>query len=247
MKRAVFLWAVVTAAGVGIAACGGGGDSEPSATDTPAASGTPSEINPADFQATVDNPFFPLSTLGATVFEGEETDPDTGETIQVRSETRVLPETDTIAGVEVTVVEDKNFEDGELVESTLDYYAQHVDGTVYYFGERVDDYENGEIVGHESQWLAGEGDNLPGIFMPANPQMGDEFEQERAPGVAEDRSKVIAVDQTVTTAAGEFSGCIKTEDYDPIGDLTEFKYYCPDAGFVREETPGGGQLDLISR
>ena len=81
--------------------------------------------------------------------------------------------------------------------------------------------------------------------MPAEPQLGDEFEQERAPGVAEDRSKVVATDQTVTTPAGSFSGCIKTEDFDPIGNLTEFKYYCPDVGFVREEPPGG-HLDLIS-
>lgn len=216
-------------------ACGGG-DAEPEADAT---------IDPAEFQAAVDNRFFPLSTLGPTVFEGQETDPDTGEVIELRVESTVLTETDTVAGVEVTVVEVKDYEDGELVELTLDYYAQHSDGTVYYLGESVDNFEDGELVDHEGQWLAGEGDNLPGVFMPADPQVGDEFEQERAPGVAEDQSKVVAVDQEVTTEAGTFTGCIKTEDFDPIDDVTEFKYYCPDIGMVREEAEDGG-IELIS-
>jgi hypothetical protein len=57
---------------------------------------------------------------------------------------------------------------------------------------------------------------------------------------------VIEVDQSVTTAAGTFSGCIKTEDFNPLDNLTEFKYYCPGVGFVREETPPAGHLDLVS-
>jgi hypothetical protein len=229
-----------------LGACsGGGGKKTPAPAASPTEEGTPATgLNPADFQASVDNPFFPLSSLGLTVFEGQEPT-DAGEVVQVRLETTVLPDTDVVAGIEVTVVEDKAFEDGELVESTLDYYAQHKDGAVYYLGERVDEYENGEVVSHTGQWLAGEGDNQPGIFMPAEPKLGDEFEQERAPGLAEDRSKVIAVDQSVTTPAGTFTGCIKTEDFDPLGNLTEFKYYCPNVGFVREDVEDG-QIDLIS-
>jgi hypothetical protein len=235
MKVLFLLGGMIGSAGVLLAGCGDE-DGEPLATPA---------LNPADFQATVDNSLFPLSSLGPKVFEGEERDPETGEVIETRLESIVLGKTDTVAGVEVTVVEEKEYEDGELVESTLDYYAQHKDGTVYYLGERVDDYEKGKVVGHEGQWLAGEGENQPGVFMPAEPQVGDEFEQERAPGVAEDRSKVVAVDETVSTPAGNFTGCIKTEDFDPLGNVTEFKFYCPGIGVVREEFPGG-HLDLIS-
>jgi hypothetical protein len=230
----VVLGALVVGAALA-AACGEENGEEP-----PVAS-----VDPADFQAEVDNPFFPLGAGGTLVYEGEEVDPETGETIEIRIESTVLLETDIVAGIEVTVVEVKDFEDGELVESTLDYYAQHKDGTVYYLGELVDEYEDGEVVGHGGQWLAGEGDNQPGVFMPAEVEVGVEFEQERAPGLAEDRSKVVAVEQTVTTSAGTFSDCIKTEDYDPLGDVTEFKYYCPEIGLVREEPPDGS-VDLIS-
>ena len=209
-----------------LSACGGGGG---------AAQDKAPVINPADFQARVDNPLFPLSLFGLRVFEGQEADPESGETIKTRLESRVLPTTEVVAGVEVLVLEEKEYENGELVERTLDFFAQHIDGTVYYFGERVDDYEDGKVVSHKGQWLAGQGKNQPGVFMPANPRPGQMFEQEIAPGIAEDESTVVALDATLTTRAGSFSGCLKTEDFDPIGDSTEFKFYCPGVGFVREE------------
>jgi hypothetical protein len=237
VKGYLLLFGVATVGVLVLAACGGGGDG---------AQTTPAAINPADFQTTIDNPWYPLSSLKSRIYEGQEPDPDTGEMVKTRLESTVLPQTDVVAGVEVTVLEEKNYEDGELVEDTLDYFAQHKDGSVYYFGERVDDYEGGQVVGHESQWLAGEGDNQPGVFMPAQPSVGMTFEQEKAPGIAEDQSKVVATDQTVTTPAGTFSGCIKTEDFSPLDNVTEHKYYCPGDGFVREE-PESGFLELVSR
>ena len=181
----------------------------------------------------VTNPFFPLASLRSTVLEGEAADPDTGDPIQTRVELTVLPETTTVAGVEVTVAEVKEYEDGELVERTLDYYAQDEDGTVYYLGEQVDVYEEGTLIGHEGTWLAGEGANQPGVYMPAHPEVGQVFEQERAPGVAEDRSTVLAVEQSIVTPAGEFSGCLQVEDFAPIEGGTGEKYYCPGVGIAR--------------
>jgi hypothetical protein len=193
----------------------------------------------------VTNPFFPLASLRSTVLEGEEVDPESGDPIQTRVELTVLPETTTVAGVEVTVAEVKEYEDGELVERTLDYYAQDPDGTVYYLGEHVDMYEAGTVVGHQGTWLAGEGDNQPGIYMPADPEVGQVFEQERAPGVAEDRSTVLAVEQTIVTPAGELSGCLHVEDLAPIEGGTGEKFYCPGVGIAREAFEGGS-LELVA-
>ena len=136
------------------------------------------------------------------------------------------------------------YADGELTEHTLDYYAQHADGTVYYLGEDVDVYEDGQLVGHEGAWKAGEGENQAGVFMPATPEVGMVFEQERAPGIAEDRSTVLEVDVAITVAAGSFDGCMRTEDVNPLDDATEWKVYCPDVGIVREENDEGA-LDLV--
>ncbi len=225
-------------------ACGngdkGGDGSNGGGQSAPPAAG----LNPADFITTVDNPLFPVQPGQTRVYEGEEGDSGGGKT-QTRVEETVLGETDTIAGVAVRIVEVKEFEDGELTEITRDYYAQHKDGAVYYFGERVDEYSGGQVTGHGGQWLAGEGQNQPGVFMPAEPKVGDQFEQERAPGIAEDASKVVAVEQTVDVPAVAATGCIKTEDYSPIDKVTEVKFYCPDIGLMREEFTGGF-LDLVS-
>ena len=227
-----------------------GGESAPPADEPPAAeppaatTAAAPEFDPAGIMATVDHPLVPLSLIRLTVFEGSERDPETGEAIETRVESRVLQKTELVAGVRVAVVEVKDYEDGGLVEQTLDYYAQHRDGSVWYFGERVAEYEGGKIVGHAGQWLAGEGKARPGLFMPAEPKVGQAFAQERAPGVAEDRSTVVAVGLDVTTPAGTFADCIKTKDFAPLDKVTEFKYYCPGIGLVREEPPRG-RLDLV--
>ncbi len=207
------------------------------------AQGPEDDIDEEDLSADVDNPLFPLPPMALLVYEGEKE--DEGDVIDTRVEARVLPETEEVADVEVRAVLVEEYEDGELVERTLDFYAQDRDGTVLYMGELVDEIEDGEVVGHGGQWLAGEGDNLPGTFMPADPQVGDVFEQERAPGIAEDRSEVVATGIRVRVPAGTFRGCIKTRDFDPIGGGTESKYYCPGVGLVREEAEDE-HLDLVS-
>jgi hypothetical protein len=207
-------------------------ESEPSAVAAGPA------LDSSQFSATVDNSLFPLATIRATLFEGTEGD------AEIRSESRVLERTGRVSGVPVTVVDVREYEDGELVEHTRDYYAQHTDGSVRYMGEAVDDIEDGKVVGHEGQWLAGKGNAKPGVFMPADPKVGDAFKQERAPGVAEDRSEVVAVGLNVTTPAGRFDDCIKTKDFAPLDKNTEFKYYCAGVGLVREQFPEG-RLDLV--
>ena len=197
-----------------------------------------SEVNPADFSAKVDHPLFSLASVRSQSFEGAE------RATRTRMEKRVLDQTKTIAGVEVTVLEVKEYEDDELVERTLDYFAQHRDGSVWYFGERIDDYEDGKVSGHEGQWLAGEKNARPGIYLPANPAVGQEFAQEQAPGVAEDRSTILAVDAELTTPAGRFTGCIRVRDYAPLSKAEGIKFYCPKVGIAREEE-GDATSELI--
>ena len=44
---------------------------------------------------------------------------------------------------------------GELVEDTFDWYAQHQNGDVWYFGEEVKNYEGGILVDTDGSWAAG--------------------------------------------------------------------------------------------
>jgi hypothetical protein len=204
-------------------------------------------VDPATLSPVVDNPYVAFAALRHAVYAGKELDPETKEDLEVRVEVTVRDTPETVVGVKATVVEVSDFEDGELVEKTRDYYAQDRAGVVYYLGERVDDYEDGKVTGHGGQWVAGENGSLAGVFMPAAPGVGDVFEQERAPGIAADRSKVVAVGRTVTVPAGTFTDCVEVEDYDPIGKSTQRKFYCRGVGLVREDFGGGRTLDLIER
>ena len=223
-----------------VPACGGDdddGEPEPAGDSQTA-------LDPAQFSAKVDHPLFPLSSLRSMAYVGVEGDPDSKERVRVRVVSRVLDDPGEVSGVPVTVVDVREFEDGELVEHTLDYYAQDDEGNVRYMGERVDDIEDGKVVAHEGQWLAGKGDAKAGLFMPADPQVSDVFEQERAPGVAEDRSEVVQTGVEVAVPAGRFDDCIKTEDFAPLDNNREFKFYCPGVGLVREQFEIG-RMDLV--
>ena len=200
---------------------------------------------PDGLSATVDNPYFPLEPGSSRRYEGQEVDPDTGETVDLRVREHVSPVPDEIAGAPVTTLEVQEYDNGQLTETTSDYHAQGADGTVYYLGEHVNMYEDGQLVSHEGTWIAGEGANQAGEFMPAEPRVGDRFEQEQAPGVAQDISTVVAIDLTLETPVGTFSGCIKTQDLNPLDQAIEHKYYCPEVGLVREEN-ADGSLDLVS-
>jgi hypothetical protein len=207
----------------------------------PGPSSAPAFIAPtraASYTSKVNHPLVPLTTVRSTVFRGRE------DGARVRVVSRVLRRTRRVAGVRVAIVKVREYEDGELVERTADYYAQDRKGRVWYFGERVDDIENGKVVSHEGQWLAGRNGAKPGLFMPAKPKLGQVFEQERAPGVAEDRSKVVATGLELTTPAGTFNDCIKTRDFAPLDRTTEFKFYCAGVGLVREK-PAHGRVQLV--
>src|SRR5918996_5807620 len=127
---------------------------------------------PNGLSATVDNPFFPLAPGTSRRYEGQEVNPDTGETVDLRVREHVSPVPDEIAGAPVTTLAVQEYEDGQLTETTSDYHAQGADGTVYYLGEDVNMYEDDQFVSHEGTWIAGEGNNKAGEFMPAEPRVG---------------------------------------------------------------------------
>lgn len=182
------------------------------------------------FSLTIDNEFFPLVVGDQLVLSGD----DDGTTVSVRI--TVLDEVENVAGVDTRVVEEAESEDGELVEISRNFFAQASDGTVCYFGEDVDIYEGGAVVSHGGAWRAGDGDNLPGIIMPGAPETGTAFEQEHAPGVAEDMSAITALGDTVATPAGEFTDTVRAFDWDALGGSGgDVKYYASGVGLIVDD------------
>jgi hypothetical protein len=154
-----------------------------------------------------------------------------------RLQITVLDETKKVDGVETRVVEEREWKNGELYEVARNYFAicqQTKD--VFYFGEDVDFYENGKVVKHDGSWLAGEKGNKPGLMMPGTPKLKMRYYQELAPGVAMDRAEIVSLSETCKTPAGTFQRCLKVKESSALSPLeSEYKYYAPGIGLVRDE------------
>lgn len=125
--------------------------------------------------------------------------------------------------------------DGELVEISRNYFATCLPSRdVYYFGEDVDIYEDGEIVSHDGAWLAGRFGARPGIIMPESGFiLGQRYYQEMAMGVALDRAEHVGTDLDVDLHAGNFEDCIEVTETTPLEPGSEStKVYCPGVGLV---------------
>jgi hypothetical protein len=192
-------------------------------------------IDPNDFVTTIDNPYLPLPVGRTLVYEGVSG----GE--QERVEVTVTDRTREVMGVTATVVRDRAFVEGSLVEDTFDWFAQDRFGNVWYFGEATAEYENGEIVSRAGSWEAGVDGAMPGVVMLADPRVGDRYRQEFYAGEAEDMARVRAAGASVAVPAGSYQHVLVTEDWTPLEpDVLEHKSYAPGVGVVLERVVKGG-------
>ena len=199
-------------------------------------------LDPADFVDVVDNPYFPLLAGSRWVYEGDSD----GEAERI--EVEVLDERREIMGISAIVVHDTVYVDGELAEDTYDWYAQDVEGNVWYLGEDTSEYENGQPTNNNGAWEYGVDGALPGIVMPAEPTLGDAFRQEYYPSEAEDMGEIIEVDATVTIGLGVYTDVVVTQDWTPLEpDVIENKSYAPGIGVILETHVAGdvGTAELI--
>jgi hypothetical protein len=155
----------------------------------------------------------------------------------------VLDETEEIDGVLTRVVEERESVGNELIEVSRNFFAFcQAYGSIFYFGEDVDIYEDGHIAGHEGAWRAGESGFSPGLMMPGLPLIGASYYQEIAPNVAMDRARITKTDTTIQTPSRIFEHCLVTEETSDLEPKTsEYKFYAPGVGLITD-----GNLWLVS-
>lgn len=182
-------------------------------------------VNKADLSSTGTSRYFRLEPGNQLVFgEGKDT-----LTITVLNETKMVD------GVETRVIEEREMKDGKPAEISRNYFAiDKKTGDVYYFGEDVDIYKNGKVASHEGAWLSGVKGAKFGLMMPGEPKVGQRFYQEQAPGVATDRAEIASTSETVTTPAGTFRDCVKTNESSSLESGTAHKWYAPGVGLIKD-------------
>lgn len=160
----------------------------------------------------------------------------------------VTDKTRVIEGVTCREVHDIVRVNGQVIEDTLDWYAQDIQGNVWYFGEISLEYEDGVVVSIDGSWTAGVDSAKPGFAMKVAPVIGESYRQEFALNNAEDGAEVLSLSGSANVpAASCTNNCLITRDFSPIiPSLLEHKYFAPGVGFILEIKPKTGErLELV--
>jgi hypothetical protein len=214
------------------------------ASASPAASLGGAAIDPAKFSTTIDNPWFPLQPGTKLTYTGTEGEDKLVETFEITTETKVLD------GVTCVVIRDLLKVNGVPEERTTDYYAQDLAGNVWYFGEDTAELdEHGNVKTTAGTWHAGVDGATPGIFMPANPAIGDAGEQEHYVGAAEDRFVVTLMGEPVKVPSGSYTDTLTTIEWTILEpDVLSQKVYVRGIGEVKEfDVAGGSELLQLAK
>ena len=189
----------------------------------------------------VTNPLFPIARLHSAILNGQV------DGKPFRTETTLLPQTRIMEWthrqcVEVLVSQYVAYSDGRIEEVALDLYAQDDQGSVWYFGEDVFNYQDGVIADTGGTWFAGQ-DGPAALIMPANPKPGDVYRPENIAGLVFEEVTVKAVGQTVDGPRGPVRGAIVVEELHDDGS-TERKEFAP--GYGEFFTGSGPDVEALA-
>jgi hypothetical protein len=176
----------------------------------------------------ITNPLFPISRLRSVVFSGRV------DGKPFHTETTLLPETRIIEWspgqtVKARVSQYLAYVDGRVEEVALDYYAQADDGSVWYLGEDVNDYDpDGFVDSTLGSWLAGR-EGPPEMIMPAHPKVGDVHRAENIPAIAFEEVEIKTTGKTVAGPAGPVRGAMVARELHDDGTFSD-KVFAPGYG-----------------
>jgi hypothetical protein len=192
--------------------------------------------NPANFSARVTNPWFPLRPGSAWIYRGVKDGKPSRDVVRVSSAVK------RIQGVPCAVVHDLLYLRGRLEERTTDWYAQDRAGNVWYFGEDTAELDaHGHVTSREGTWQAGRAGAGAGIYMPANPHVGQTGRQEYLRGHAEDHFAVVQLSAAVRVPYTTSNSALLTKEWTPLEPgVLDHKYYVRGIGTVLERTVKGG-------
>jgi hypothetical protein len=155
-----------------------------------------------------------------------------------------------VDGVRCTVIADRVYSAGRLEERTTDYYVQDKQGGVWYFGEDTAKLDSrGRVISTDGTWHSGVSGARPGLFMPADPRVGEHHRQEYYKGHAEDQYRVTSRTARVTVPYGSFRNALRVREWTALEPgVVDTKYYVRGIGRVFEGSISGPKerAELVS-
>lgn len=197
----------------------------------------------------IDNRWFPLepgmqfTTTGKVVSATEGTSTHT----VVHTVTGLTKKID---GVNTLVLWDRDYSDGELVESELAFFAETRKGTVWLFGEYPEEYENGKLIGAPSTFISGIDEAQAGIAMPAHPRRNTPaYVQAYAPNVDFlDCGDVLDKGLRVCVPTGCYGDVVVIDEFNPLEPPSaghQRKFYSQKAGLIKVTAVSGADQEFM--
>jgi hypothetical protein len=230
-RIAAMLGATAMVAVVTVSAAGARGSALRTPKDAP-----PYEpvLDPANFVSVIDNPYFPLPVGRVWVYRGVKDGQTQVDTVTVTDQTKVLE------GITATVITDVAKHGNKLLEKTTDWYAQDVQGNVWYLGEDTKAYGPNGQVDTSGSWQADVNDGEPGIIMEADPQVPDAYRQELLVGQAADTAWITNRGGSVTVPFGTVHNVLTSLETTVLEPkVVDEKFYAPGVGIVLEQAIAG--------
>jgi hypothetical protein len=182
---------------------------------------------------TVDNTWFPLQPGMKYVHTGA------GNVDGVRTPHRVVMVvtdfTKVIDGIRAVAIYELDYDEEDLVEAELAFFAQADDGNIWHLGQYPEVFEDGELI-ETPVWIAGQHDAKAGITIKAEPQIGGpSYSQGWGPEVGwADRARVFEVGSRTCVPTGCYDNVLVTDEFNrDEPDAHQLKYYAPGIGVVR--------------
>jgi hypothetical protein len=206
-----------------------------------------------DTLASPGNPLFPMVPGNQSILEGEDDEGellleittcfDDGSNCRTADGNPIPSGIYTIAafGIDTRVIEEREFIDGDLVEVSHNYFGRcEENNAIFYWGEAVEDVEDGVVVGNEGAWEAGVDDAFPGVIMPGLFLLGARYFQEMAPDVALDRGENdemnLQVELDLSGTVTGFEDCVRVFETSELHSADRStKIYCPGVGLVVDD------------
>ena len=157
--------------------------------------------------------------------------------------------TKVLNGVRNVVIWDRDFNDGQLAEAELAFFAQDNAGNVWNLGEYPEEYEGGQFTGAPSTWISGLAGAQGGLHMLAKPRLGTSwYLQGSAPEIDFlDCAKVFKTGETICVPVNCYDNVLVTDETSPLepGSGHQRKYHARGVGIVQVGAVGDPEAETL--